>query len=245
MNTSDHERARILDAGKIVDTVERLRRRIAAQFPDSSLASVCGSLNDVARVTAMRAAGLAEPYRALRLLAIVVVAAGLAAQIYLAEIIDWSGILKRASPVEIAQGLNAMVNLLLLAFAGLWFVLTLEARWKRRRVFAYLYEFRSLAHIIDMHQLTKDPRVVLSADVQPAAASGRRMSAPELSRYLDYCTEMLALIAKLAALYAERTQDREVTDAVNEIEDLTSSLGRKIWQKITNLSQLQEICGVG
>jgi hypothetical protein len=63
------------------------------------------------------------------------------------------------------------------------------------------------------------------------------MSAPELARYLDYCTEMLALIAKLAALFAERTPDREATDAVNEIEDLTSQLGRKIWEKIMILDQ--------
>lgn len=50
---------------------------------------------------------------------------------------------------------------------------------------------------------------------------------------------MLALIAKLAALYTEHSQDREVTDAVNEIEDLTSNLGRKIWQKIMTLSRLE------
>jgi hypothetical protein len=157
-----------------------------------------------------------------------------------AALIDWRGILTRASPVEVAQGLAAVVNLLLIAFGGLWSVWTLEQRRKRRRVFAHLYEFRSLAHIIDMHQLTKDPRVVLSPDQPAASPPERRMTPRELSRYLDYCTEMLALIAKLAAVYAERTQDRKVTDAVKEIEELTSNLGRKIWQKIMNLSQLDE-----
>ncbi len=227
----------ILNAGKIVETIHGLQTRIDKQFPGSGLASVCGSLGQVARVTAARAAALAQPYWALRLLALVVVAVSLAAQIYVADFIDWSGIPRRASPVEIAQGLNAMVNLLLLAFAGLWFVLTLERRWKRRRVFAYLYEFRSLAHIIDMHQLTKDPTAVLSAGLPTPSRPEKKMSAPELARYLDYCTEMLALIAKLAALFAERTPDREATDAVNEIEDLTSQLGRKIWEKIMILDQ--------
>ena len=240
MNTARPLHARILDAGKIVDTVERLNGRIVQQFPGSSLSAVCGDLHDVARVTAARAAALARPYWALRWLVVVVVGVGLAAQIYVAELIDWRRILMRASPVEVAQGLNAAVNLLILAFGGIWFVWTLEQRWKRRRVFAHLYEFRSLAHIIDMHQLTKDPRVVLSHEDSPVTPE-RRMTAGQLQRYLDYCTEMLALIAKLAALYAERTQDREVTDAVNEIEDLTSDLGRKIWQKIMNLGQLQEM----
>jgi hypothetical protein len=66
------------------------------------------------------------------------------------------------------------------------------------------------------------------------------MSKFELSRYLDYCAEMLALIAKLAALYAGRFRDREVTASVVEIEELTSDLGRKIWQKIMILSELDE-----
>jgi hypothetical protein len=51
---------------------------------------------------------------------------------------------------------------------------------------------------------------------------------------------MLALIGKLAALYAERMRDGVVVDAVNDIENLTTSLGRKIWQKITILSALDE-----
>ena len=241
MNATRPVRARILDAGKVVDTVERLHRRIAQQFPGSGLSGVCGDLHEVARVTAARAAALAQPYWVLRALVVVVVAVGLAAQIYVGELIDWRGILMRASPVEVAQGLNAAVNLLILASGGIWSVWTLERRWKRRRVFAYLYELRSLSHIIDMHQLTKDARVVLRNEHPVASASERRMTAEQLQRYLDYCTEMLALIAKLAALYAERTQDREVTDAVNEIEDLTNNLGRKIWQKIMNLGQLEEM----
>src|SRR5437016_5499150 len=39
---------------KIGDTVERLRGRIATQFPDCALASVCGGVHEVARVTAAR-----------------------------------------------------------------------------------------------------------------------------------------------------------------------------------------------
>jgi hypothetical protein len=51
---------------------------------------------------------------------------------------------------------------------------------------------------------------------------------------------MLALIGKLAALYAARTQDPQVVAAVNDVESLCTDLGRKIWQKITILSALDE-----
>jgi hypothetical protein len=229
-----------LDDRKIVETIIRLHKRIAERFPGSGLSAVCETLDDVAKVTATRAAEIARPYWGLRLLAGLVVALGLAAQIYFALLIDWAGIIARAKPVEVAEGLDAIVNLLVLAFGGIWFVMTLEQRWKRRRVLAHLYEFRSLAHIVDMHQLTKDPTIVLGGGQRTDSSPERRMSEFELSRYLDYCAEMLALIAKLAALYAERSQDREVTTGVNEIEELTSNLGRKIWQKIMIVRRLDE-----
>jgi hypothetical protein len=133
-----------------------------------------------------------------------------------------------------------MVNLLLLAGGAIWFLVTAEQRVKRRRTMRALYELRSFAHVIDMHQLTKDPTIVLGGGQPTSASPERRMSLFELSRYLDYCTEMLALIAKLAALYAGATQDENVISAVNEMENLTSDLGRKIWQKIMILSQLDE-----
>jgi hypothetical protein len=59
----------------------------------------------------------------------------------------------------------------------------------------------------------------------------------ELMRYLDYCSEMLALTGKLAALYMQDMRDPVIIEAVNEIEDLTTSLSRKIWQKIMILNQ--------
>ena len=54
-----------------------------------------------------------------------------------------------------------------------------------------------------------------------------------MSRYLDYCSELLALTGKLAALYAQAVPDEGVAQAVTDIELLGSSLSRKIWQKIS------------
>jgi hypothetical protein len=230
----------ILDPAMIVKTVERLRARIAERFPESGLAAVASDLTETARATSARVQQLARPYVGLRLLALLAVVAGIAAQVYVADLIDWSGVVRRADPVGITQGLDSIVNLLLIAFAAIWFVLTLEQRLKRRRVQRRLYELRAFAHVIDMHQLTKDPTIVLSASEPTPSSPERRMSQFELSRYLDYCAEMLALIAKLAALYAGQIRDREVLAAVNEVEELTSDLGRKIWQKIMILSELEE-----
>jgi hypothetical protein len=58
----------------------------------------------------------------------------------------------------------------------------------------------------------------------------------EHNRYLDYCSEMLALVGKIAALYVQTFPDERAVSAVNDVEELTSGLSRKIWQKIMVLN---------
>jgi hypothetical protein len=61
----------------------------------------------------------------------------------------------------------------------------------------------------------------------------------QLGRYLDYCSELLALTGKVAALYAERMPDPVVVDAVSDLERLTTGLSQKVWQKISILEATQ------
>jgi hypothetical protein len=224
-----------LDAGEIVKTALRLQERIAARFPDSGLQNVCAGLVQTAQVTGARARRLARPYYLLRLAVVAIVAIGIAAQVYFARVIEWGDVIAHADPVGVTQGLDAIVNLLVLAGGAVWFLMTAETRLKRRRVLRWLHELRSTAHVIDMHQLTKDPSSVLGAAGPTPSSPRRTMNRSELARYLDYCSEMLSLTSKLAALYAQNLPDPVVIDAVNDIESLTGNLGRKIWQKITIL----------
>jgi hypothetical protein len=228
----------VLDASKIVVTIMRLQARITERFPDSGLSRVAADLSETARATAAHVQTLDRPNHVLRVLAGAAVVAGIAAQIYAARLVNWSAVVTHADVVALTQGLDAIVNLLILAAGALWFLITLDRRLKRRAALRSLFELRSFAHIVDMHQLTKDPTVVLGPPT--ASSPQRRMSEFELSRYLDYCAEMLALIAKLATLYAGQVQDEAVIGAVNEIEALTSDLGRKIWQKIMIIGRLDE-----
>jgi hypothetical protein len=64
------------------------------------------------------------------------------------------------------------------------------------------------------------------------------MTAFELQRYLDYSSEMLALISKVSAFYAQHLADPVVLQAVDEVEELTTGLSRKVWQKIAILDQM-------
>ena len=69
-----------------------------------------------------------------------------------------------------------------------------------------LHRLRSIAHVVDMHQLTKDPDFALRS-TPSTPASPERMLTQSISRYLDYCSELLALISKLAAVLAQHQQD--------------------------------------
>lgn len=53
----------------------------------------------------------------------------------------------------------------------------------------------------------------------------------QLARYLDYCSELLSLTSKLAALHAQYLNDPVVLAAVNDVESLTGDLSATIWQK--------------
>jgi len=231
---------RQLKAEAVVSTLEKLRARIAERFAGAGLAAVAADLVETARTSAQRARAIGRPYLLLRAVIFVLALAG-AAIVYWAIIhMHWSQLIHGDLLAE-SQGLESSVNLLLLLAAGIWFLMTAEQRLKRGRVLKDLHELRAFAHVVDMHQLTKDPTIILAAPSTRTTSSPKReMTRFQLTRYLEYCAELLALIGKLAALYGERTPDTEVLSAINDVEDLCTSLGRKIWQKITILSALED-----
>lgn len=231
---------RTLSSAKIVSTVGTLADRIAERFPDSGLSGAAAQLRGTAQDTARRARGLTRPYLGLRTLVLLVAAAGVGALTLILKDVDWTGIAARTNDLALAETLESSVNLIILMAAGLWFLLTLEERWKRSRVQAALHELRSFAHVVDMHQLTKDPTALLGGGARTPSSPERRMTRFELTRYLEYCAEMLALTGKLAALYAGESRDHVVIAAASDVETLCTDLGRKIWQKITILGELAE-----
>ena len=97
-----------------------------------------------------------------------------------------------------------------------------------------------MAHIVDMHQLTKDPDRYLLKATFTESSPKRTMTLFELGRYLDYSCESLSLISKVAAIYVQGFDDDAVLQAVDEIETLTVGLSAKISQKIVILNDVAE-----
>ena len=120
---------------------------------------------------------------------------------------------------------------------AIFFLVTVEARLKRRKALGSLQQLRSVVHIVDMHQLTKDPERLMSPQPDTSSSPARPMTPPELGRYLDYCSELLSLTSKIAASFVQSFNDPVVLSTVNEIETLVTGLSGKIWQKITLLDR--------
>lgn len=221
---------RSLDPAKILATALRLERRVAERFPERGLTRVAGEMVALARSTCAEVEALQPPLWWLRGLVALVVAGGAAVFLWVGSILPLSQVGREA--MGSVQSIEAAINTALLAGLGVVALVRLEARVKRQRVARGLHGLRSVIHVIDMHQLTKDP-VTLSPDFTPTEASpARDLDAVAMSRYLDYCSELLAITGKLAALYAQAVPDEGVAQAVTDIELLGSSLSRKIWQKI-------------
>jgi hypothetical protein len=222
---------RTLDPAKIILTLERLERRIAERFPGAGLCRVCAELIAIARETAARISDIARPTLWLRALTAAILLCGLGLLGYVTgSIIE----IKRGDEnlVGVLQGLEAFINILVLTGAAVLFVVTLEARWKRRRALEDLHELHSIMHVIDMHQLTKDPSTAAAGSGATASSPARVLTPFELTRYLDYCSELLSLAAKVAALYAQSTKDPVVIEAASDLAQIASHLSNKIWQKI-------------
>lgn len=227
---------RTLDAAKIEQTIETLQKRIEERFPNRGLSKLCAELLTIAREDRERLSWVVRPNFLLR--------GGIALAFILGVVgLVWSVFSLRIASVDteafsVIQGIEAVLNVVALAGAAIWFLLNLESNMQRDAVLRDLHELRSIAHVVDMHQLTKDPITLTAAYTGTASSNhGPQMTEFELVRYLDYCTEMLALTGKLAALYMQDVRDPVIIDTVSEIEDLTGNLSRKIWQKIMIIQQ--------
>jgi len=218
-----------LDPEQIVATATKLRDRIRERFPVANLGLVAGELLTIAKAHAARSASIRRPNWLLRTASIGLVLFAFAT---LAMLIATLRVDDEWRLSDAVQTLEAGVSMLFFLGAAAVFTLSLDLRRKRRRCLQALHELRAMAHIVDMHQLTKDPERTLLAGSDTASSPPRTLSPFELTRYLDYCSEMLSLMGKVAALYVQDFPDSQAVSAVDDIEDLTTGLSRKIWQKI-------------
>jgi hypothetical protein len=222
-----------LNPAPICATIALLARRIQERFPGSGLSQVAAELVRVADQNQEVVKHARRPLWWLRGLTVLAIAALTALCAWVAVELVRMAKGGNESLSDLLQGIDAATNELIFLSLVVFFMVSLENRLKRRTSLRMLHRLRSIAHVVDMHQLTKDPDHALGTVEATESSPVRVLTRSQLARYLDYCSELLALTSKLAALHAQHLQDPVVLDAVNDIESLTAGLSRKIWQKIT------------
>lgn len=221
-----------LDPELLVATVEKLSTRVGERFPQAGLFKVSRHLSDIARASRQRVIKSGKRSIWIHLLIGLLLLSLIAGVVMSASQFKFQLQPGSFTWLEFAQAMETGINDIIFVGAGIFFLVSLEGRIKRRRILKALHELRSLAHVIDMHQLTKDPQRAAGVLIATPSSPRSELSPDQLIRYLDYCSEMLSLVGKLAALYLQRSDDAVVLSTVDEIEGLTTGLSRKIWQKL-------------
>ena len=224
-----------LEGRHVAETVDKLKARIDARFdPQRGLGAVAAELSDlVHRIdeeTDQSVARIKNTRRITRAAGLVIVVASVVALLLAVDDAIGSG---PRHTLDWLPLIESAINDVVFAGIAVVFLWAIPERLERRTLLALLHRLRSLAHIIDMHQLSKDPEQLLPT-YQPTAVSEPVGFGPDnLRHYFDYCSELLSLVAKTAALCAESSTDSVVLDTVSRIESLTTNMSAKIWQKIS------------
>ena len=228
-----------LESARILETCGALAARIEARFPDTTLLKLAQSLYHCIEQSDAEREALARPIMLFRVGAAVVSALLITSVAYVTIFVtpevrnwDWPSFL---------QMVESAINDIVFVAVAMFFLFSLEGRARRRQRINRVHELRALAHLIDMVQLTKDPERVLGSGPATEASPPQTLSAFELNRYLDYCSELLSLTSKTGVLYAQGVADAVVLAEVNELEDLCTGLSQKVWQKIMLLEQMRGV----
>jgi hypothetical protein len=225
-----------LEAHYIAHAAAKLEDRIRARLPGRRLADVAKRLTEMVPDMHERFSTSYIRYRRARLLSrtasIAIVVTTVVALAFALRDPALNGVDDSSDLVGLVEGI---VSDLVYASIAVFFLWALPERRERRTLLLLLHQLRSLAHVVDMHQLDKDPEQAREDYVPTAKSPPNRMTAEELHHYFDYCSELVSLIAKAAALCAEHSSDSVVLTTVSDLETLSAQMSQKIWQKISLL----------
>lgn len=213
-----------LDPERLEAKIRELATACRSRFPDRGLPD---RLDDLADLSA-DAAALADRVKGRTPLDFLIPAVAMLGILAVAGLIGISFSFRMEVPtsvLDVVEPLDAAVNLgiLLLTFGFLVYRIVAERR--RGRLLAMVHRIRSLVHLFDMIQLTKN--------LEPAEDAP--LSIEDRVRYLDHCSQGASLASKCAALLIAHHPDPPLVVAVNEVESVCSGISQKIWAKIAVL----------
>jgi hypothetical protein len=217
-----------LDPSRIVETAENLARRVSERLPESNLAERAVDLVGIARLTVERIQQARRPIYMIRVVSVLAIV-GLLSLLSLVRLIRirW----EFSKITEFVDLADAGFNVLIVLAGGFWFLVTLEARVKRKRALAFIGELLEFVQLVDVTQLYHTPEFYESKH-------GPGRTHPRFDHtYLLFCTEMLAVIGNLAPLYTRCNLDDSVWRAASDVVMLANAIEDRLLAKAEAIRQ--------
>jgi hypothetical protein len=213
-----------LDPSRIIETAENLARRVSERLPESNLAVLAVEVAGIARVTDERSRRASMPIYIIRAACLIATIVALLGLLLLVRHIGtrW----EFSTITDVFESADAGVNILFVLAGGLWFLITLEARVKRKQALAFIGELLEFVQLIDVTQLYHTPEFYASKD-----SVGGTPSRFDDNTYLLFCTEMLAVIGNLALLYTRGNMDDSVWRAASDVVMLANAIEDRLLSK--------------
>jgi hypothetical protein len=224
-----------LDPERVTETISSLCLRIESRFPSSGLSKICRELHQCSLDVSEEIRKMSQPNWYFRAIIGVVVLLALFSMGWgiITVVRAWKLDASGGNVFDLIQTLEATLSGLLIAGGAALLLFSVEHRIHRQRVSKIVNRLRGIAHIIDMHQLTKDPEPMLSGLPLTPESPPRIADPALLGRYLTYSSEMLSLTGKLGYLCVQDYHDEEASETVNNLEELILGMSHKIWQKVS------------
>ena len=122
-------------------TIAQLSNRVKERFPDGNLIQACDELLRLSRDTKLRAEWIGSPIISLRIVATILISLIAVALVSAFSQLNLSS--GRLDVVVFVYFLNAGMNNIVISAAVVFFLITIEARVKRRRSLLAIHELRS------------------------------------------------------------------------------------------------------
>ena len=151
---TDH-RYREINPTKLIDSVGKMADRVEEQFPSSGLSAVANEVAAVAEGTVARVAEIKKPRIGLRIGVGIMVLLVLSGPLLFSFLLSFSEEVTNLG--DFLEATDAGLHMLLVLAGGIYFLVGMENRMRRNQALDAIAEFRSLTHLVDLHQINKNP----------------------------------------------------------------------------------------
>lgn len=204
-----------VSAQEMAQKARLLSKRIDERFAKHHLSKLAKEMASLSEVAGLQARDLGRPLYWARFISILLAVVFLGVLVGAFRFLELPG-----GAMSVSDGWSIFESVLVIG-SIIAFLLNKERRVKRKRVRQVVQELGKYSDLVMQLQADKDPERFLSSyskkDHSPDLKIHRLEDIP---KYLDYCEEILMMIAGFASLYSQNCEDQESLASLQRVQNL-------------------------